>query len=427
MKPHDKLCFSVARQCALVIAAVCAAAAGGHSLAAQDLPRWLTDPARAGTINQWYRIPNTKIAINLPKDPYIARGLLGAGGREVGLGSPAKITHFSGAALRKSGSWLLVTGGGGAGAWAGNDWIGLKLNSEAPKWETLIMPSPASQVWPRGPAVPAHNYMRDGRPNARHSYWSPHFFDGRDWFVLMGTTNVWEIDHGTWGNVDIAYWGTREYEMDPAKRPPSLPAKRDYDGEWIVKHPVTEDVYWPAGGNIYRFDQKSLTWSAWHKNVRSFSRMGAGIDPVNNLMLVMGNYKGDTGAALTFDIRTGALFENSRLVGPHAQSIVPPARKGGVVAAGFIFDEGLGKFVWFQDDGQLYTIAYRGVVNGAHEWHVDRLPTTGTPPVPEGTIVNSGGYPAVWGRMRYVPELKGIVLLTRTDTDVFFIRTSGKP
>jgi hypothetical protein len=29
--------------------------------------------------------------------------------------------------------------------------------------------------------------------------------------------------------------------------------------------------------------------------------------------------------------------------------------------------------------------------------------------------------------MRYVPELKGIVLLTRTDTDVFFIRTSGKP
>ena len=424
MKAIRRARFSIASQCALVIAAVCVPVTGGHSLAGQDLPRWLTDSGRAGTINQWYRIPNTKIAADLSKAPYIARGLLGADGAAIGLGSPAKITHFSGAALRKSGSWLLVTGGGGAGAWAGNDWIGLKLNTEAPKWETLVLPSPASEVWPRRPDPRNyfHNYMRDGRPNARHSYWSPQFFDGRDWFVLMGTTNVWEIDMGMWGNINIAYWGTREYEMDPAKRPPDLPAKRDYDGEWIVKHPVTEDVYWPAGENIYRFDQRSLTWSVWHKDVRSFSRMGAQIDPVKNLFLLLGRYKDNDGVALTFDIRTGALFENTKLVGPHAQSL-----KGLGPKAGFVFDEGLGTFVWFEDDGHLYTIAYRGMETGVHQWRVDRLPTTGTPPAPGGTIVNSGGSPSVWGRMRYVPELKGIVLLTRTDSDVFFVRTSGTP
>ena len=412
---------------ALAFFAGCATAALSGTLAAQELPRWVTDPAKAGTLYRWYQIPNTKIAANLPRDPYIARGLLGRGGAEIGFGSPANITHFSGAALRKSGSWLLVTGGGGAGAWAGNDWIGLKLNSEAPKWETLVMPSPASQVWPRGPGAKAHEYMQDGRPNAQHSYWAPQFFDARDWFVLMGMSNVWEIDHGLWGTVNIAYWGSREYEMNPAKRPPPLPAKRDYDSEWIVEHPVTEDVYWPAGGNIYRLDQKSLTWSVWHKNVRSFSRMGGGIDPVSNLMLVMGSYKGDSGAALTFDMRTGELFENTRLVGPHARSIVPPSRKGGTAGAGLVFDEGLGKFVWFQDDGQLYTIAYRGIVDGTHQWHVDRLATTGTAPVSGATVINSGGFPSVWGRMRYVPELKGIVLLTRSDTDVFFVRTSEKP
>jgi hypothetical protein len=407
----------------LAIAVVCTFFAGSGSIA-QDLPRWLTDPARAGTINQWYRIPNTRIDINLSKTPYIARGLLGLTGADIGLGSPSRITNFSGAALRKSGSWLLVTGGGGAGAWAGNDWIGLKLNSETPKWETLVMPSPAKEVWPRrsDPRNYSHNYMKDGRPNAQHSYWSPQFFDGRDWFVLMGISNVWEVDQGTWGDVNIAYWNTREYEMDPTKRLPALPAKRDNDSEWIIKHPVTEDVYWPTGGNIYRFDQKTLSWSVWNQNTSSFSRMAACIDPVNNLMLVMGQYRGDDRAALTFDVATGKLLGNSKLIGPHAQSLARPGPK-----AGFVFDEGLGKFVWFQDDGQLYTIAYRGVVNGAHEWHVDRLATTGTPPVTGGTVVNSGGYPAVWGRMRYVPELKGIVLLTRTDTDVFFIRTSGKP
>ncbi len=406
----------------LRFAASCVALVASQAPAAPDVPRWLTDPARAGTSYQWYQIPNTKIATNLAKEPYVTRGLLGAGGGEIGLGSPAKMTHFSGGALRKNGSWLLVTGGGGAGAWAGNDWIGLKLNTEAPKWETLVMPSPASQVWPRGPAVPGHDYMRDGRPNARHSYWSPQFFDGRDWFVLMGTTNVWEIDQGMWGNIDIASWSTKEYELDRAKRPPSLPGARDYDGEWIVKHPVTEDVYWPAGENIYRFDQKSLAWNVWHHDVRSFSRMAACIDPVNNLMLVMGSYKGDNAAALTFDIRTGTLDEKTKLIGPHAQSL-----KGIGPKAGFVYDEGLGKFVWFQDDAQLYTIAYRGLVNGVHEWQVDRLATTGTPPAAGATAINSGGAPSVWGRMRYVPELRGIVLLTRTDTEVFFIRTSNRP
>lgn len=411
---------------ALVFFAGCATAALSGALAAQELPRWVTDPAKAGTLYKWYQIPNTKIAANLPREPYIARGLLGRGGAEIGFGSPANITHFSGAALRKSGSWLLVTGGGGAGAWAGNDWIGLKLNSEAPKWETLVMPSPASQVWPRGPGAKAHEYMRDGRPNAQHSYWAPHFFDARDWFVLMGMTNVWEIDQGMWGNVDIAYWGSREYEANPAKRPPALPAKRDYDGEWIVKHPVTEDIYWPAGGNIYRFDQKSLTWSVWHGDTRSFSRMAACIDHASNLMLVMGKYKGKDGVALTFDVPSGKLFENSTLTGPHLQSILPLGKQGSPAKAGFAFDEGMRKCVWFQDDGQLYTIAYRGVVEGLHQWHVDRLPTTGTPPASGATAVNSGGYPSVWGRMRYVPELGGIVLLTRTDVDVFFIRTSIK-
>jgi len=409
------------------VVAIYIATVASHVLAAADVPRWLTDPAQAGQRYRWYQIPNTKISADLSKAPYIARGLLRGNGGEMGFGSLKNITHFSGAALRKNGSWLLVTGGGGAGAWAGNDWIGLKLNTEKPKWETLIMPSPASEVWPRGPAVAAHSHMRDGRPNARHSYWSPQFFDQRDWFVLMGTTNVWEIDQGLWGNIDVAYWSSRDYEMDPAKRLPPLPAKRDYDGEWIVKHPVTEDVYWPTGENIYRLDQKSLRWSVWHKDERSVSRMAACIDPTNNLLLAIGAYKGHGGAALTYDIGTGGLSENTKLVGPHAQTIVPPTMPGGPAKAGFVFDEGLKKFVWFQDDGQLYTIAYQGLNNGVNEWYVDRLDTSGPKPPVGATVINSGGAPSVWGRLRYVPELRGIVLLTRTDTDVFFVKTSELP
>jgi hypothetical protein len=100
--------------------------------------------------------------------------------------------------------------------------------------------------------------------------------------------------------------------------------------------------------------------------------------------------------------------------GPYAAAV----NVGGYFAAGLVFDPVLNKFLLFQDDGFIYTVTK--VTTG--NWAVDRLALTGVPPA----VGHSArvGYPAIWGRMQYVPNLKGVCIIQASDRPAYFVKTA---
>lgn len=496
--------------------------AGGTSprmpKAASKLPAWV---ARL-PLNQWHPIPNTSLSANLPNQPYIDAGLLGPGGRQTRYGMKGSLMGYSGACLRKKDSWLLLHGGGGAGGWAGNDWAGLHLNTEVPKWSVIVKPSPATAVWdnntygnagtraaqevaaidqggaagslvlqsssgailatlklqrpaakkntsdyslnlpvsgtfsapgtvsravimdskgvivghPRiGPdklnlsttsAVAGntvsvvgsvivsgpHQYMRDGRPNAQHSYRHPIFNDSADTMLLFGTFNVWEVDSGQWHDVQMAYWSTGEYELKPDKRPASPPTAC-YDANLseerpLFKHPDTDDVFEMTSKAICKWTAATNTWSILNGNSGDLSRGTGFIDPVHGLIFWT---NGKT--PRTFNLKSNS-FEAASVSGPEAANFAG-ARGGGIA-----WEPNLKKIVAYERSGKIFTISYSGFNNGTHNWLIDKLKMGNEDRHPPPRA----GPASIWSRFQYVPELRGLVLIDDKDSNAYFVRTA---
>lgn len=369
---------------------------------------------------QWHSIPNTSLINHCPLQPLIRAGLSDSAGNSIGFGHPRRgIFDFSGGSLKKEGSIMLVFGGGGAGAWAGNDVRGLALNQDVPAWSFLKDPSPSDAVWPRTASGAAHPYMKDGTPNARHAYWQPIFIDKCDRFMLFGCQNVWEIDSGTFNNVDGLDLPGGSWSPAGTYRP--LPRKRGWDSSWNCKHPLTERVYSGSPEAITEYDPDADVYRTIYSVAYTGVERGwAAIDPKRNLLLRVGLWRGSDrfNIPLTLDLSgSRSIASVGVLTGPYAKMNWP-------VYPGFVFDPNLDKFVMFKDDGHLYTFA----PDGPDNWYVDRLNLTPDPragvPASHGSSIH-GSDPAIWGRMQYVPELSGIAILQSANANCWFIRTAA--
>jgi hypothetical protein len=370
-------------------------------------PAWL----KAAPANRWLPIAGSELTSS-GCAAQLAAALTDAQCRDIGFGHPHRgIVAFSGGALKRAGSEMLLFGGGGAGAWAGNDVRAFRLEDDQPRWRTRVTPSPAGNVWPR--THPPTPYMRDGiAPNARHSYWQPQFIDAANRLMTFGCVNTWNADSGQFLTVDGVEIDKGRW--DPPGTYPPLPVRRGWDGNWICKDPLTESVYVSGNNAVWRWQPASNTWSVvWSNAKAGVDRATAAIDPNGNGTLLRIGAYGKDNVPVALDLKTGEASVGE-LTGPHAKSI----NVGGYYAAGLVFDAGLGTFVLFQDDGHLYTIARASTA----DWNVDRLPMTGTAPPP--TPSAREGRPALWGRFQYVPNLKGVCIVQSHDRPVYFVRTS---
>ena len=370
-------------------------------------PRWM----QGLQVNEWTAIKGTALG-SIDCAPQAAAGLTDAQCHDIGFGDPRSgILAFSGGALKTDGSEMLVFGGGGAGAWGGNDVRGLRLEDDVPVWRTRIGPSRAANVPPRN--TPPTPYMRDGTtPCSRHSYWSPQFIDAQDKLMVFGCVNTWNGDSGRFNVVDSV--PIDKGVWDPPGTHPGMPDYRGWDGNWVCKHPATEDVYTSGASTISKWSRGTNTWSTLWKTERTdVDRAVAAIDPTGHgTLLRIGNF-GAANVPLAIDLSTG-LATVASFSGPHAASV----NVGGQFAAGIAYDPGLGKFLVFQDDGYLYAISKVSMVN----WNVDRLRLTGTPP--QAGHSGPPGLVAIWGRMRYVPNLRGVCIIQAYDRAAYFVKTS---
>ena len=374
-------------------------------------PAWL----KSAAARHWIPIAGTEMSAS-GCAAQLAAKLTDAQCRDIGYGHPHRgIFAYSGGALKRAGSEMLLFGGGGANAWAGNDVRALRLEDDRPRWRTRVAPSPAANVWPA--RHPPTAYMRDGvAPNARHSYWQPQFIDASNRLMTFGCVNTWNSDSGQFVNVDAVEIDAGVWDV-PQAHPP-IPLRRGWDGHWICKDPLTENVYVSGQSAICRWSRSANSWTTvWTSSRNSdVDRATAAIDPNGTGTLLRIGSFGGPNVPLAMDLKSGTV-DVGTLVGPHAKSI----DVGGYYAVGLVFDGGLGMFALFQDDGHLYTIAR----TTRTDWFVDRLPMTGAAPVP--TANARAGRPDLWGRFQYVPNLKGVCIVQAHDRPVYFVKTSPVP
>jgi hypothetical protein len=173
-----------------------------------------------------------------------------------------------------------------------------------------------------------------------------------------------------------------------------------------AKHPWTDDVYYSRnyGSGWYRWSWSSNTWTKLSGTSRSPWYAGGAIDPKRSRMLIVGGYSPID--PMVTDLSGNAIAVAFKGLGATALRVVN--------YPGVIYDEALDKYIVVYNDGdtaiKVYTV-------DAATWEVADGGLSGLPPsVRKNGIHNS---------VQYVPELKGFVIATKHDRDVYFVRTAA--
>jgi hypothetical protein len=379
-------------------------AGAGARLSSAQQPRWL-EGMRAG---EWRRIPRTAPS-TLGDAPFVGT-----------YGQPANHLAYSGAALKRDGSWLLQFGGGHAD-YSGNDVIAISLEADAPAWRVLRGPTvpPDRSSWSlnahpelKGIWWDAH-HLPDGRPASRHSGSALQYIDASERLMSFYNTSAFGTSSTTTGHVDGFRWADRDW--DRAGTWPALPHGFATSYPWTVKDSATEDVYLGIGSAIYRWRHGDGRFTPVFSGAGWAIDHGvAGIDSVRNRLIVIGIWNDSARvAAHVVRLDTGQRSFVT-LTGPQAHMMATSAQVGG---SGFDWCPDLGRFLFFPDDGFTYTL-------DPATFAVERMQVSGTPP-PAASRYSADNGSGVHGRFRYVPHLRGCVYLASWQKDLWFLRTAN--
>lgn len=359
------------------------------------LPSWVKNLP----LLQWYPIPNTKLSSVAPSPPSLGNS-----------GPASKITTWNGATLKRQGSVYLLGAAGGHADYAGNEVDALKLNTETPRWVELSPPTPNSKIINRS------QYYLDLKPSATHTYYGTQFINARNRMVVVASpgmdSSALPPSPANWPYADVAVHTFSFSLATNTWDKPEYFAKYTGGGEYIaalvVKHPVTEDIYYSRNysGGWWRWIQATNTWSRLSDATRAPWYAGAAIDPIRNRMLIVGSYGGN----LPAEVRD---LSGNRL----------PVTFGGLGAAALQLGGYTG--VVYDEVNDVFLVVYNNAATGnisilrvnASTWFVDALPVTGIPPANRQNGIHNS--------VQYVPELGGIVIANAYTDNVMFMRTSS--
>lgn len=347
---------------------------------AVDNPVWLAGKK----VNEWFQIPGTK----------------GAGG--------TCVCAYSGMALKQSTSEIIIAAAGGHGDSDDNRVATIRLDQDQPQWVIRSQPSTNTQI-----DVP---YYSDGKPSARHTYYSTHYVSQVDRVMLIGaqfvygtppsfdtvdgfslSTNQWD-PKGTWAD-SIVYGKTLNFATgDIWSAYGTIVAKWDPITKRQIKIADTNDAFYMAMQNVW--------------------------DPVRNQLVSIGFGDGwgygdyPKLNAYKFDPTTKAFTQLKFNPSAAFTTFVADAP----TSASFEYDPDNDRFFYYggeEDGGRIYIIK----PNAGSTWDVSILPLgpgTKNPPETADAGVNS--------RVRYIPRLKGLAYLHCAPyyevADIYFIRTA---
>lgn len=402
LESPDKGCIACPRPLDAAAIATGTIEQGGRPTHPRTLPRWMSGMR----VGEWRQIAGTAAA-TLGEAPFAGT-----------VGDVKNHLAYSGAALKREGSWLVQFGGGHAD-YSGNDVIAISLEEDAPTWRVLRRPTvPADPGYWSNRARPEYkgvwwdaHHLPDGRPASRHSGWALQFIDRIGRLLSFYDTSAFGTSSTSTTHVDAFRWADKDW--DPAGTWPGLPHMYATSYPWTVKDPDSEDVYIGVGASIYRWNpsngkftsiRQGLTWAIDHGL--------AGLDKARNRLLIIGIWNQTPRITAQVVGLNDGQQAFVTLAGPFADKMRTSAQ---VDEGGFDWCPDLGKFVFFPDDGQTYTVDPATLI-------VDRLPVTGAVPPANSRYSYQNGS-GIFGRFRYVPALHGIVYLADWRAPLWFLKT----
>ncbi len=333
---------------------------------------------------EWMEIPNSHLRdVFAPVNPSL-------------LGGPSGVVGaWSGGAFDTKRDRMIVWGGG-HGDYYGNEIYVFDLNSL--KWTRVNDPSFVEA----GVAEFPSGYYTDGNPVSRHTYnYLQYLPDPIDRFCSFGGAGLWQsgqygTSHVDCFNFDKNLWETQKFPDTPSA---GIGANTAYD-------PVTQSL-WQHGGyadtGMSRLDLKTGQWTQlWRPFTNAGYTLGyyrtSDLDPLLKQFIAVGANK-----IITWDLNNiGPTNYGTEITTTGPQNIVAAS------SPGFIYVPDLMAFVGWGGGKDLYKLDL-----ATKTWTTMPLSanSAATPPAVQS---NWGTF----GRMRYSPKKKVIVLITGDSNNV---------
>lgn len=341
----------------------------------EQLPAWLSGK----NLLTWVEIPNTAMT---------------------STGSGTGITSYSGACMR--GSQMLVWGGGHTDYY-GNEVIACDLSLDNPVWQTIGEATPPEL---RANAV---LYYGDGKPSAKHSYWTLHWVPQHGRMFQTGGITAFNGPYVTSLHMDGFNPITGEWDEGGGAVWPDVMTGSSAKASVFTGNNIWEMS--PANGRLYRCDISTMQWTDCGGLIGSHEYETPLLyDPVRNRLFRPKTLYGGP-QYLSLDGYTSGLppYTNVTFTG-----VTQTRAWWGKMGAIYCADRDSYLCLKWQDSTfTIYEI-------NPNTFEVTYLPISGSLPPMPGQIDAKQNY---YGRFSYVPELKGVVLAHRADGNIFFFRT----
>jgi hypothetical protein len=336
------------------------------------MPVWMAGAA----VGQWIEIPGTS----------------GGGG--------SGVFAYSGFAFKEQTNEIVIAAAGGHGDSSDNRVVSLRLADDAPRWQLRMAPSTV--------VVKDVPYYPDGKPTSRHLYSSSHYVPQVNRVMLFGVrasfgstdfpnvdgfnldTNAWDPP-GTWVNVPFGelgavvvratgeVWGTKLSRWSPTTKTWTQP----------ITTRTNDFVRWPIAHDSRRNQLFTLNWG---------DDFGAG----SGVFATVVPCAGSTQTSISF--KPSAALDSFIADKP--------------TYAGMDYDPDNDRFLFYCGQGAGAGRVYVVTPNAGTTWDMSFLPISGNK-LPPATPVSG-----VHNAFRYVPALRGFVLMPTAQSNLFFIRTA---
>jgi hypothetical protein len=341
-------------------------------------PAWLSGKP----VNEWFAIKGTK----------------GAGG--------SGVDAYCGMAIKESTNEIFIASAGGHGV-SDNRVVSIDLQADAPVWVQRHAPSPE-----HSPDVP---YNKDGQPAARHTYQSTIYVKSLDRVMQFGCRFTHPGAH-EFPKVDG--FSLKENKWDPAGTYEDLPKS----GYGVVEDTLTGEI-WTQG--LKKWDPKTKTWSSpIKKYAPNGVRFPYAFDSKRKQLFGLNFQDGQGyGDKVINSVKVPVNGSESIQVTFKPSDALDTFIKEEPAYAGMDYDPENDCFLFYSGirtgAGRIYVVK----PNESNIWEIS-LYSFGTSSMPPPASTDSG----INNRFRYLPKLKGFVLLSKAADDLYFIRTSlGTP
>lgn len=360
-------------------------AEGGTSASTQCTPSSMPEWLESSGIRSWLQL-QSPAAAGVSPQPALP-------------GSVVYVTNaWCGAAVRHSGSYFLLHGGGHAD-YSGNEIYALKLSDDSPKWQRLWGPTPLNQI------LEQRSHYADGNPTSVHTYYSNQYDQQGDRFLRIGSYSYWR-ESGRDNKVNAWRWQAANW--DPDGTIPAVPlAAADY-GPGVTSDATTGNVYFWGDTGRAIWTRSTGQWQAVTSGGSHNGTYSAtAFDPVGNCVWSIGGRAATSGIVRRWDLATGTI-SNVSVTGTAASQYT----SGGQFAMEYC-----------PLDGKFYLYSGNScAIFDASARTISTLVINGTAPLTPSSYRSDTQ--AIFNKFRYVPELKGFVVLPAWSAPTFFFRVA---